>query len=255
MNIRRTPLSGIKTINDLRNKQVEIRNEREYISLLSVVLSLGGSVWPNHKGYVEIPEEDKGRVLESGRPYHHLYGWNDAGFFKQAGVGEDSLGTFISVDEFITHVRRITDREESPHTLKYLDGRFVYTYWGKLNESGSDTSINTPWRLEVQKTNGDESKYFIGAQSDIYNLYELMLDINYAHPDYNLSLFWFDDLRYSIIEGVELNNNTHEVKGDIDLSDIADEGKAIDVYDEMLLVDYYIDSDEELVIFINSDDE
>ena len=79
-----------------------------------------------HRGYSEIDEEDtisfnqaNLREGEPEAPPHKLYGWEPCGFLKQAGMGEMGRGTFKSVDELITVIRRIIGAKHNFGFLQY----------------------------------------------------------------------------------------------------------------------------------------
>ena len=79
----------------VKNTTVEVRNEIEYGMALAAYTLAGANVWPWHKGYKPLDEDQT----------HHLYTWDDCGFLKRAGLGEDGNGDFKSPIELIEAVK------------------------------------------------------------------------------------------------------------------------------------------------------
>lgn len=79
----------------VKNTTVEVRNEIEYGMALAAYTLAGANVWPWHKGYKPLDEDQT----------HHLYAWDDCGFLKRSGLGEDGNGDFKSPFELIEAVK------------------------------------------------------------------------------------------------------------------------------------------------------
>ncbi|MGF1905309.1 hypothetical protein [Aliivibrio salmonicida] len=79
----------------VKNTTVEVRNEIEYGMALAAYTLVGANIWPWHKGYKPLDEDQT----------HHLYAWDDCGFLKRAGLGEDGNGDFKSPIELIEAVK------------------------------------------------------------------------------------------------------------------------------------------------------
>ncbi|MFA0012061.1 hypothetical protein AB4391_01745 [Vibrio lentus] len=83
--------------NVLLETSVEVKGPVEYGMTLAAYLIAGANVWPWHKGY---------KPLDTEECSHHLYGWEECGFLKHAGVGESASGDFKSPLELIDAVKK-----------------------------------------------------------------------------------------------------------------------------------------------------
>ncbi|MDC5753555.1 hypothetical protein [Vibrio europaeus] len=70
---------------------VEIRTPIEYGVMIGAYMSLGAKIWPWHKGYKPLGEDEE----------YHTYAWQDCGILKLAGVAESSKGDYASALELV----------------------------------------------------------------------------------------------------------------------------------------------------------
>lgn len=91
-----TSLEAVDVPNVLLETSVEVKGPVEYGMTLAAYLIAGANVWPWHKGY---------KPLDTEECSHHLYGWEECGFLKHAGVGESASGDFKSPLELIDAVK------------------------------------------------------------------------------------------------------------------------------------------------------
>ncbi|HDY7868834.1 TPA: hypothetical protein RQK36_003932 [Vibrio vulnificus] len=81
----------------LINTSVEVKGPVEYGMTLAAYMIAGADVWPWHKGY---------KPLDTEECSHHLYGWEECGFMKHAGIAESASGDFKSPLELIEAVKQ-----------------------------------------------------------------------------------------------------------------------------------------------------
>jgi len=83
--------------NVLINTSVEVKTPIEYGMTLAAYMIAGAEVWAWHKGYKPLDKEECP---------HHLYGWEECGFLKHAGIAESTSGDFKSPLELINVVKQ-----------------------------------------------------------------------------------------------------------------------------------------------------
>lgn len=94
-------------MSELKGKSVQVTNPVEYGMALASFVIAGANVWPWHKGYKPLGEEES----------HHTYVWEDCGFLKMAGIFESISGDYKSPTELIEAVKSeinntITEQEK-----------------------------------------------------------------------------------------------------------------------------------------------
>lgn len=92
-----TTLSTLESeqLEAIKGTSTEVHNPIEYGMTLAAYLIAGANIWPWHKGYKELDEDQA----------HHLYGWEERGFLKHSGIGEDAGGDYKSPLELIQAVK------------------------------------------------------------------------------------------------------------------------------------------------------
>lgn len=100
-------------MNELKGKSVQVTNPIEYgVALASFIIS-GATVWPWHKGYKPLGDDQS----------HHTYVWEDCGFMKLAGVLESISGDYKSPFELMEKVKENTNvlRKENKRNAEIQD--------------------------------------------------------------------------------------------------------------------------------------
>lgn len=108
-------------MSELKGKSVQVTSPIEYGIALASFMIAGANIWPWHKGYKPLDEEDT----------HHTYAWEDCGFLKMAGVFESMRGDYKSPMELIDVIRNqlttITNqRDELLKCLETVNSHAVY---------------------------------------------------------------------------------------------------------------------------------
>lgn len=114
---------------ELKGKSVEVTNPIEYGVALAAFMIAGANIWPWHKGYKPLDEEDT----------HHTYAWEDCGFLKMAGVFESMQGDYKSPMELVKIVHEqltsITKQRDDVITIieELLDNEYIPN-WQEIDE-------------------------------------------------------------------------------------------------------------------------
>lgn len=91
----------------IKGKSVEVKNPIEYGMVLASFLIAGAKIWPWHKGYKVLGDEDT----------HHTYAWEDCGLLKRAGVLDGMEGDYKNPLGLIVDVRS-NIKEDNCHLIE-----------------------------------------------------------------------------------------------------------------------------------------
>lgn len=92
------PVRRITTVEDFKGTTTQVYTSDEYTVVRNAYTDIGAPIWPWHQGYAKRdPREQK----------HHLYGWEHAGFMKQAGVFESLTGDFVSGEDLMEAIYEV----------------------------------------------------------------------------------------------------------------------------------------------------
>ncbi len=95
LELAKTSAECYELFKQFKGKSVEVRTPAEYGVMLGAFMSIGANIWPYHKGYKPLEEDET----------HHTYAWEDCGILKLAGVLESMNGDFKSPLELVEAIR------------------------------------------------------------------------------------------------------------------------------------------------------